>query len=597
MLSSVPLSITVPDGVVQGESIRRPPCTFLHKLHRRLLTLGNAPGTGDVRGNTVAADSLLRFILRHSAAASIDLLTNPWFLDELELIVSGCVECTHASRMTRVISLDAISRQTHDFARGSVIFSPLCSSADISLAQSIRHLYHRSVVGTSMLIHGLANHDHLHSFFLRLILESPSTSDSFVCTSRACELAVHKHIDLVIERLSKFAGSTLRFQGRTDRIPLPVDTDFFAPRPREPIRKKLGWPRSAFVALYLGKLSPLKADLLPLIPVLRHLNRREGARRILFVFAGTSTQQYDGLVRRCAAQYGVSRDLLIYRDVSDDFKKELFNAADVFISPADTVDESFGLAPLEAMASGLPQVVSNWSGYRDTVVNGVTGFLVPTVWADCLGGITRFGPISGWPIEHLMLGQSVAVDLGSLVDALHTLIKEPELCMRMADASRRRALNTYSPAVIVNQYDDLWNDLRRTTQTTSPRPHVTRLSPESRYSLFSHYASTALSPADFIERGDLSHNAIRDQMVSYGGVFRNTQVVQRSLIDAIGAHFPDMLPPGHLGQRWSVGDIIDNIGATHGAKPDVVVCHLLWMLKHGHLKRYPHDAESLGTRW
>src|SRR5258708_11547844 len=38
---------------------------------------------------------------------------------------------------------------------------------------------------------------------------------------------------------------------------------------------------------------------------------------------------------------------------------------------------------IEAMAAGVPQVVSDWSGYRDIVVHGETGFRVQTYWASC----------------------------------------------------------------------------------------------------------------------------------------------------------------------------------------------------------------------
>ena len=40
-------------------------------------------------------------------------------------------------------------------------------------------------------------------------------------------------------------------------------------------------------------------------------------------------------------------------------------ASDMFISLADSYQETFGLTPIEAMASELPVVASNWNGYRN----------------------------------------------------------------------------------------------------------------------------------------------------------------------------------------------------------------------------------------
>ena len=41
------------------------------------------------------------------------------------------------------------------------------------------------------------------------------------------------------------------------------------------------------------------------------------------------------------------------------------------MSLADNIQETFGLTPVEAMAAGLPCVMSDWDGYRDTVRDGV----------------------------------------------------------------------------------------------------------------------------------------------------------------------------------------------------------------------------------
>ena len=61
-----------------------------------------------------------------------------------------------------------------------------------------------------------------------------------------------------------------------------------------------------------------------------------------------------------------------------EIKKLSYAVADIFISLVDNFQETFGLTPLEGMAAGLPVVVSDWDGYKDTVRNEIDGFTVNT---------------------------------------------------------------------------------------------------------------------------------------------------------------------------------------------------------------------------
>ena len=48
------------------------------------------------------------------------------------------------------------------------------------------------------------------------------------------------------------------------------------------------------------------------------------------------------------------------------------------ISLSDNIQETFGITPLEGMASKLPVIVSDWDGYKSTVRNDIDGYRVKT---------------------------------------------------------------------------------------------------------------------------------------------------------------------------------------------------------------------------
>jgi glycosyltransferase involved in cell wall biosynthesis len=59
------------------------------------------------------------------------------------------------------------------------------------------------------------------------------------------------------------------------------------------------------------------------------------------------------------------------------------NALDLLVQPS--LRESFGLAAVEAMATGLPVIASRVGGLAEVIVDGETGLLVPPADPDALG--------------------------------------------------------------------------------------------------------------------------------------------------------------------------------------------------------------------
>ena len=78
-------------------------------------------------------------------------------------------------------------------------------------------------------------------------------------------------------------------------------------------------------------------------------------------------------VEALAASLGLRRTLAFLGEQPD--LGPIFSQADLFLLPSE--QESFGLAALEALASGVPVVASRVGGLPEVVRDGATGLLVP----------------------------------------------------------------------------------------------------------------------------------------------------------------------------------------------------------------------------
>jgi len=79
-------------------------------------------------------------------------------------------------------------------------------------------------------------------------------------------------------------------------------------------------------------------------------------------------------------------------EVSDSELLDLYAGCRGFVTTA--LDEDFGMTPVEAMASGKPVVAVREGGYQESVIDGVTGYLVP---ADVSNLVTAIRAVSRDP--------------------------------------------------------------------------------------------------------------------------------------------------------------------------------------------------------
>jgi glycosyltransferase involved in cell wall biosynthesis len=295
--------------------------------------------------------------------------------------------------------------------------------------------------------------------------------DALVCTSRAVAAMVREvtglYADYLTERLGGKAtmNSSWRMPVRLETIPLGVDTDRFRPAnpaERATARQLLRVDDDEVAILYVGRLSHhAKAHPYPLFRGASEASLATG-RRVHLILAGWAAHQavhdaFNEGARTIAPN--VQTSIVDGREPTA--RRAVWHAADVFVSPSDNIQETFGLAVLEAMASGLPVVASDWDGYRDLVDHGQTGFLVPTAMvAGSTTTATARLLIGELDYDHFLAecSQATTVDVLGLSAAVSRLVGDPGLRQRMGAAGRSRAIAHFSWSKVILSYEELWRD-------------------------------------------------------------------------------------------------------------------------------------------
>lgn len=465
------------------EHARTPPLSLqaLESLARRHLS----PSPSVVRGDIVAMDSLLEALLRHGHLAKYKLYSSPSSLHSLERRV-------HQHWNIRPGLAEVHPR--NDLIEAHDLVALLSPSLAFGEPFRLRELVTSRVLPVIALSHGFSAPSMLWDSFFKICLTPTYACDSIICTSsssRAAMALLLEHVDQECTR--RFKRTDVSFKGTIDVIPLSVDTTLYKPQGREFARNKLKLPYKSFIFLFVGRISPMKTDLLPLLQVMRLLVSDNPRRRLLLVIAGTREEPYATALEAYLRRYSLTSNVRFVCDLSDHDKAMLYSACDILVALADSIQESFGLTPVEAMASGLPQVASDWNGYRDTVVHGETGFLVPTLWAKCDDDLRDSHMVFGPESDHIALGQSIATDLVELKRYLQVMLDEEDLREEMAYKSRLRAEGSFSYKIMSERYEDLIRS--KATVASRVRPDRTR-DPFLRPSYFATFNSHAATTVD-----------------------------------------------------------------------------------------------------
>lgn len=176
---------------------------------------------------------------------------------------------------------------------------------------------------------------------------------------------------------------------------------------------------------------------MPLVLSLGRINWKKGLDRLIeamayapdakLVIAGNDEDTYTPKLLALAKLTGVAARIRFLGPVHGDEKWSTFASADVFALPS--YSENFGISVLEAMACGIPVVVTPEVGLATTVAQTGAGIVA-----------------DGDPIKF---GRAIA-----------HLLANPDLRQRMGEAGRKAAMDQFSWASVSERMEVLYQKLR-----------------------------------------------------------------------------------------------------------------------------------------
>ncbi|NDE90493.1 MAG: glycosyltransferase [Alphaproteobacteria bacterium] len=530
----------------------------------------------EVFGIDVAITSFLKAFFRYSRAAEFFFFAGS---DE------SAEELKNLARSERI-----------DFSRCALIPSanPAYAMQDVGLLfrpdpNLGDHIWRRlQIPGTgyavSSIVHTLSG-ERIADVMLQYLTAPTQVGDAIICPSRAIRDAIKALWDIQAEYLQhRFRG---HFTCPVDLpvIPLGIYTSRFqtlaTPQHRAAQRAALRISDDEVVILYVGRLSyATKAHPIALLKAAELAAQQAVPKKVRLVMYGFfKPELMEPEFHQLATDIckNVQVDFVLNNDPR--FPDGLWACGDIFSSLIDNIQESFGFTPIEAMACGLPAVVSDWDGYRDGVRDAVDGYLVPTISiapGSNLDVATHYYNLRNYGDYLIRNNQTVAVDIDKAAEAFVTLINDKEKRIAMGEAGRKRAIENYDWKAIIPAYEDLWDEQmrkRKSAHLNHPAPanwpaaHPSYPDPSS---MFAGFASTHILATDRLEILAKTHDIeiiARHRMNMFGMDMLLPEDIMSKIMGVL-----------YVNQKRSIQEVQDALSITDTAR---YMRTIAWFLKMG----------------
>jgi glycosyltransferase involved in cell wall biosynthesis len=215
-------------------------------------------------------------------------------------------------------------------------------------------------------------------------------------------------------------------------VPHGIDLPPVIPNARARLRDELGLPQERSLIAFMSRFHEKKG-----LEVLFEACSRLRNQPFDLVLAGTGEDSYVATLRQRAKELGIDARIHWYGFATGDRKRQLLQGADVFVLPS--YSENFGIAVLEALACGLPVIVSDQVALGDVVTDE-------------------------------SLGRVVANDGENLAQAIVELLHAPEERARIRDRALSVVSQRFSWSAAARQLIEAYREVISRSTAAVPKP-------------------------------------------------------------------------------------------------------------------------------
>jgi glycosyltransferase involved in cell wall biosynthesis len=240
-----------------------------------------------------------------------------------------------------------------------------------------------------------------------------------VRAARGLAIGADKEAARVVERYGVEATKIWRIHN-------PVDIELWRPMDREESRRQLGLPSQSRIVIYHGRIDIYAKGLDVLLKAWEKFGAGPAGRNALLLIIGSGHDDAAFGEQLAASNLSGIRWHNRY-ELDRAVMRRYLSAADLYVLPSRI--EGFPVAPLEAMACGLPVVGSDIPAMSNIIEHGGTsgGLIVPRE------------------------------DPEALAETFQRFLGNPDLCRELGQNARRNVESRFSVESVGRQLDDMLN--------------------------------------------------------------------------------------------------------------------------------------------